>query len=90
MAEKLLVSGLSSISCRAHLQAETAVATVTGVSTLTTKSAKKGRLLTEKKIYAKPTIERLGSIAELTQNGQTNPGTDPSFGSSMGMGEPGN
>ncbi len=36
--------------------------------------------------YTKPKVERLGSIAELTQNGPSNPGFDANFGSGMGQG----
>lgn len=44
------------------------------------------RIVTDKEEYSKPTIERLGSIAELTQNGGSMSGMDANWGSGMGKG----
>ena len=40
-----------------------------------------------KKAYEKPEVKELGSVAELTQTGQTNPGGDMKGGSAGSMGQ---
>lgn len=41
----------------------------------------------QKKTYEEPTLTRWGSLTELTQTGETNPGGDAKFGSRPSSGQ---